>query len=153
MTLSDITSIIGGGTGIGIIVLVLLSLVEVSKIQINPWQTIGKALSKGLTGELQGKVDKVQDTVDKTKQQLDEHIRIDDERDADQHRQNILRFNNELLRDIPHTKEDFSEILAEIDHYEKYCEKHPEYRNNRAVHAVAHIEKVYDERLEKHDFL
>ena len=74
-------------------------------------------------------------------------------RNADFHRSKILRFNNELLRDIPHTQEDFIEILHEIDLYEKYCDTHPEYENNRATHAVANIKRVYDERLVKHDFL
>ena len=80
-------------------------------------------------------------------------IKTDDARNADLHRSKILQFNNELLRDIPHTREDFIEILAEIDFYEKYCDTHPEYENNRATHAVANIKRVYDERLIKHDFL
>ena len=46
---------------------------------------------------------------------LDEHIAVDDERAADMHRMRILQFNNELLRSIPHTREDFIEILLEID--------------------------------------
>lgn len=95
----------------------------------------------------------VKTAAQETRDRLDEHIRMDDERDADSHRQRILQFNNELLRDIPHTKEDFTEVLAEIDTYERYCATHPNYKNNRAVHAIAHISKVYDERLEKHDFL
>lgn len=41
------------------------------------------------------------------KQDLANHIRMDGERNADEHRARILRFNNELLRDIPHTKEEF----------------------------------------------
>lgn len=85
---------------------------------------------------------------------LDEHIRIDDERNADAHRVQILRFNRELLQDnIPHTQEDFIEALSEIDFYERYCKEHPEYENNRAVLAIQNIERVYSERLEKHDFL
>ncbi|MCI8386225.1 MAG: hypothetical protein HFE95_07315 [Acutalibacter sp.] len=74
-------------------------------------------------------------------------IRADDERDADAHRARILHFNNELLRSIPHTKEEFVEILSSIDVYERYCQDHPEYRNNRAVHAIANIGRVYDDRL------
>lgn len=34
-----------------------------------------------------------------------------------------------------------------------YCEKHKDYKNNRAVHAIANICRVYDKRLENHDFL
>lgn len=87
------------------------------------------------------------------KDDLSDHIRMDDERNADEHRARILRFNNELLRDIPHTKEEFIDVLADIDFYERYCRDHENYKNNRAVHAIANISRVYDDRLREHDFL
>lgn len=99
------------------------------------------------------KLNAVEKSQQETRAALDKHIRVDDERNADAHRAEILRFNNELLRDIPHSQEDFNEILAEIDFYERYCRDHDDYKNNRAVHAIANITRVYDERLEKHDFL
>lgn len=101
----------------------------------------------------QRQLDAVNAKLDKMQESLDRHIRLDDERNADSHRTRILQFNNELLRDIPHTQEDFIEILAEIDFYEDYCKTHPEYKNHRCVHAIANIGRVYDERLRKHDFL
>lgn len=91
--------------------------------------------------------------MEETRRTLDSHIKTDDARNADMHRAAILRFNNELLRDIPHTREEFIEVLAEIDLYETYCKDHQEYKNNRATHAVANIKRVYDGRLVKHDFL
>ena len=51
------------------------------------------------------------------------------------------------------TKEEFTEILAEIDGYEAFCRENPDYQNNRATHAIANISRVYDERLQKHAFL
>ena len=92
-------------------------------------------------------------TQKETREKLEAHIDMDDERMADVHRTRILHFNNELLREIDHTKEEFIEALADIDEYEQYCKDHPKYKNNRAVHAVANIKRVYDDRLEKHDFL
>ena len=44
-------------------------------------------------------------------------------------------------------------MLAEIDGYESYCRTHPDYQNNRAVHAIANIGRIYDEQMEHHDFL
>ena len=95
----------------------------------------------------------IKDEQKRTQAMLDEHIAQDDERAADMHRMRILQFNNELLRSIPHTREDFIEILLEIDKYEEYCRTHEGYKNNRASHAVSNICRVYDERLQKHDFL
>lgn len=78
---------------------------------------------------------------------------MDDRRTADGHRVRILHFNNELLRDIGHTREEFFEVLTEIDAYEDYCREHPDYPNNRAVLAIENIREVYKERQKKRDFL
>lgn len=84
---------------------------------------------------------------------MDEQKRVDDERYADGVRSDILRFNLELIRGIRHTREDFIEALSKIDKYERYCESHKDYRNNRAVSATANIKRTYDERLQKRDFV
>ncbi len=99
-------------------------------------------------------VDKqILDELSDIKDTLNEHIRVDDERNADAIRAYILRFNMELVREIKHTFEDFTEVLSKIDDYERYCDNHKEYRNNRAVSAIANIKRTYDDRLQKRDFL
>ena len=138
----------GGGA-----VLVLMTLVQIAPIKINPWSAIAKAIGRAINADCMSEIKEIRATQKETQEILSNHIRVDDDRNADSHRQRILQFNNELLRDIPHTREDFIEILAEIDFYEKYCESHKDYKNSRAVHAIANISRVYDERLVKHDFL
>jgi len=128
------------------ILLVLSMLVEVSKIKINPWSTLAKRLGRAINSDVTAELAAI-------KKKLDEHVTMDDRRNADGHRTRILHFNNELLREINHTKEEFIEVLAEIDAYEHYCEEHPEYPNNRAVLAIENIQEVYKDRLKKHDFL
>lgn len=139
MTIREIAS--GGG-----IAFVVLTLVQIVPVKLNPWTWLARAIGRAINGDVLRKLDE-------TRKILDDHIKTDDARNADLHRTKILQFNNELLRDIPHTQEDFIEILHEIDLYEKYCDTHLEYENNRATHAVANIKRVYDERLVKHDFL
>ena len=68
-------------------------------------------------------------------------------------RTRILRFSDEILHKMRHSKEMFDQINEEIDAYRKYCDKHPEYKNNKAVMAIGNIEKVYEICLEQHDFL
>ena len=135
------------------LLLVLLTLVQIAPIKVNPWSAIFKAVGKSINKDVLKMLDTLKDAQEETKERLDEHIRTDDNRNADLHRARILQFNNELLREIPHTREDFIEILSEVDFYEKYCGSHPQYKNNRAVHAVENIKKCYAERLQKHDFL
>lgn len=138
----------GGG-----LLVVLLTLIQIAPIKVNPWSTVAKAVGRLINAEVLKELAEVRAAQAETQRRLDGHIHVDDERDADRHRESILQFNNELLREIPHTQEDFIEVLAKIDAYEKYCTDHPEYPNSRAVHAIANIGRVYDDRLKKHDFL
>lgn len=151
MNLQEI--MVGGGC-----LVVLMTLVQVTPLKINPWSAIrkalvaiGRALGKVLNGAVIEKLDKLEAMQTETRQRLDEHIRVDDERNADLHRTYILRFNMELRRGMQHTDEDFNEILYNIKCYEQYCKDHPEYQNNRAVHAIKHIENAYDERMDRPD--
>ena len=124
----------------GSLLLVLMTLVQLAPVKINPWSWLAKVIGKAMGLEA-------------IEKKLDAHILMDDRRCADGHRARILHFNNELLRGIEHTKEEFIEALAEIDAYERYCAAHPEYPNNRAVLAIENIRSNYKERLQKHDFL
>ena len=136
-----------------IVVAVLSTFLEVSKIKINPWSALGRALGNVINKSVIDKLDKMEQAQKETRQKLDDHIRIDDERNADLHRTRILEFNTGLMRGLRHTEEDFNEILYNIKCYETYCTDHPEYENNRAVHANKNIERVYDECMINHDFL
>ena len=142
------------------IALGLPTLIQLTPIKINPWtaawkllrklfEAIGKIFNAAVLAELAD----VKAAQERTEKRLDEHIKTEEEKKVDARRANILRFNNELLRDIPHTKEEFDEVLVDIDEYEAYCRNHKDYKNGRAVHAIANIGRVYDERLDKHDFL
>lgn len=126
-------------TGGGGLLLVTMTVVQIAPVKINPWSWLARTIGRAINAEVIKK--------------LDDHITMDDRRCADGHRTRILHFNNEMLRDINHTKEEFTEVLAEIDAYEDYCRAHPEYPNNRAVLAIENIREVYKERLKLHDFL
>ena len=132
----NVQELLAGGGGL---LLVLMTLMQIAPVKINPWSWLAIAIGRAVNAEVIKK--------------LDDHITMDDRRTADGHRARILHFNNELLRDIGHTQEEFFEVLAEIDAYEDYCREHPEYPNNRAVLAIENIQEVYKERLKKHDFL
>ena len=118
---------------------ILLTVIEFVPIKINPLSAIARHIGKAFNADITAK--------------LEAHIAMDDRRTTDAHRARILHFNNELLRNIPHTKEEFIEVLAEIDAYEDYCREHDDYKNNRATLAIENIKENYRERLKKHDFL
>lgn len=140
MTIKDF--LLGGGS----LLLILMTLVQIAPIKINPWSALAKAIGKAINADISGRLDEIG-------AKLDEHIETDGRRTADSCRDQILHFNNELLRPIYHTKEEFVEVLVKIDEYERYCDEHEDYPNNRAVLAIENIREVYKERLKKRDFL
>lgn len=139
MTLQEI--LLGGGGGLAL----LLTLIQIAPVKVNPWSSLARALGKAFNGEVISRLDGLEKT-------LCDHIHTDEERNADEYRRRILRFNNELICEIPHTREEFLEALSDIDGYEGYCKTHPDYKNNRCWHAIANINRVYDDRLKLHDF-
>lgn len=147
----NIQEILTGSSGA---LVIIMTLIQIAPIEVNPWSAIARMIGKALNGDVIEKLEKMEAVQAETRKRLDGHIHIDDERNADLHRVQILRFNRELLQDnIPHTREDFIEALSEIDFYERYCKEHDEYENNRAVLAIRNIKKVYEKKLENHDFV
>ena len=65
-------------------------------------------------------------------------------------RTHALRFDDELLNNVKHSKEYFAQQLQDIDIYEKYCSEHPEFRNGYATAAIEHIRDTYKKLLDEH---
>lgn len=76
-----------------------------------------------------------------------------DVNEAKNSRRRILRFNDELLSNQRHTKEYFDDILADCDIYEKYCNNHPEFENNKTKLAEGNIKRTYNKCQADQDFL
>lgn len=147
MTLDEI--LLGGGLGAAAV----LSLLEIAPIKVNPWRAIARGIGRALNGDVLDRLAQVQQAQQDTSSALEAHIKDYDEYKADEHRAVILAFNTSLLRGEMHTQEDFFDVFRHIDQYEDYCRSHSGYKNNRAVHAIANIGRVYDERLKARDFL
>jgi len=73
-------------------------------------------------------------------------------REAVNKRVRILRFEDELQEDRQHSKDSFAQVMSDITEYENYTERNPSFKNRQTEATIAHISKVYNERLEKHDW-
>ncbi len=133
----SIQELLAGGGGL---LVILMTLIQIAPVKVNPWSWVARCVGKAINGDVLTKLDVLED-------RLDGHIETDDKRNADLHRAQILQFNTELLRGAKHTEEDFNEIFYNINCYERYCREHPDYQNNRAVHAIKNIGRDYDERM------
>lgn len=91
--------------------------------------------------------------MEKMQATLDAHIREDEDERARNQRYRILRFYDEMCEDREHSESHFEDILNDIDDYEKYCEAHPQFRNNRGKVAMAYIKDSYGKIKSKGGFL
>ena len=68
-------------------------------------------------------------------------------------RTHILRFDDELLNGIEHSREYFRQQLDDIDTYDDFCERHPDFKNSYTVMASEHIKSTYKRLVEKGVFM
>lgn len=104
---------------------------------------------KSLEGQIKALEKKV-DAVDTKQVALDYEFA---ERNAVNCRVRILRFDDELRRKLKHSQESFYQAFEDIDVYEKYCDAHPEFKNNKTISAKERIKAAYDGCMEQNDFL
>ena len=103
--------------------------------------------------EIDQKLDGQRKDIDKLKDNFTRFEGSEAEKDAQGARRRILRFNDELLRDIEHSKEYFDDILEDIKTYEDYCQSHPKFENGKTVMADKNIRRCYENCMDKHSFL
>ena len=122
--------------GWGVVVLVLLlSLIQVSPLKVNPWDSIFGWIGRKTQGELQKQV------ADLKKQITDIWI--------SSHRQSILTFARECRAQIDHDAEEWNHILSIADEYEVYCSNHAV--SNGVVKAdTRYVRDLYQELSRQH---
>lgn len=148
--LNHLGSVMAGGSGL---IVAVMSIIQVSKIEINPQSWIAAQLGNALNAGVMKEIKDIKAELEETKKKLDAHIEEGEERKANNYRSSVLHFNNELVRGLGHTEEDYDEILRVIWKYNEYCKTHPKYKNNKMPHAIKNVERMYDEMLQTNGFL
>ena len=91
--------------------------------------------------------------IDDLKDSISEMQTAEAVKEATSARRRILRFNDEILRDVDHSKEYFDDILEDIKTYEDFCAEHRDFTNGKTVMATKNIQRCYEVCMEKHNFL
>lgn len=95
----------------------------------------------------------MQDSIAAMQGTLDAHIKEDDDERARSQRYRILMFYDEMCENKSHSESHFEDILEDIDEYEKYCDLHPDFKNNRGKVAMEYITEVYKKLKKSGGFL
>lgn len=127
------------------IILAAMTLIQISPIKLNPWDSLfkwlGGKLNQGLKKEIDG-----------MKKDLEKHIKESNDKDLRDSRMQILNFCNSCIRGEKHTKEQFDFIIIQCDDYEKYIEKN-DIKNGVISSAIKEIRRLYDRCIQRNDFL
>lgn len=116
-----------------------MTLVQLSPIKIDPWTWLARKVGHAINGDVIDRLDKLENTFE--------------ERAAKDARIRILRFGDEILHGVHHSKEHFDQILQDITEYEQYCRDHPDFVNNMTVLTTKHIMETYSACFEGHSFM
>ena len=125
----SLSNIIQNGGGI---LLILLTIIQLTPIKLNPWSKIARAIGRALNVEVMNKLQ---------------------ESEASNARYRILRFDDEIRHKVRHTEEHFNQILDDIDSYEQYCKDHASYKNSKAVSAIENVKRTYERCRQERSFL
>ncbi len=157
MSLNDFLNNLNLGN-LSFIVIMVLSLVEISPIKINPWSMLIRWFARLLgISDLKTEIVQLRDRMDELEKKIDSMKISNDEnnqlKEALAARRRILRFNDELLQKVKHSKEMFDDILSDISDYDRYCRTHPDFVNQKAVFSEQNIGKAYKKCMEENAFL
>ena len=120
---------------IGVVILIIfMSLIQVSKININPWDWLLGGIGKKLNASIDKKVTEIE-------AKLDAHIRADEVEKLETKRRDILDFANACMNGRKHTQEQFKFVIKKCDEYETYIEKN-DIKNGEISSAISEIRRL-----------
>ena len=148
MTINEIislTTIKDSIPPIGIILIVILSCIQVSKIKLNPWDVILNWFGSKINAETKERLNNLE-------KKLDEHIKESNEKSLQDTRTKILDFGNSCMNKQRHTKEEFEYVIKLCDDYESYIERN-NVKNGVISSAIREIRRIYDKCRHNNSFL
>lgn len=102
---------------------------------------------------LSSAINEMRERLDAANKALSEIRKENNEARATACRYRILRFDDEIRHGDQHTKEHYDQVLEDITEYEKYCNEHPDYENDKAELAIANVKRCYQHCSDERSFL
>lgn len=122
------------------VVVIILSIIQIAPIKLNPWSWLKAFFS----------MPKRMETLEHKITMLEA---ADDENMAIQARVRILRFADEVRNGHQRGEESYQQTLLDIDRYRRYCDRHPEFKNEKSVSAIRAVRALYDQHKQANDFI
>ena len=136
-----------------IAILAITTLIEAASKTIKPWTELMKFIGRSINHEVIEKLNEQGKQNDKLQDELTGLSERINQKDAEDARNHILRFGDEIKNGVRHSEEYFNQILDDITKYENYCEEHPKFKNEKTAVTEVIIKEVYAKCVRENDFL
>lgn len=136
----------------GFLFMIIASLLQISKIEINPWDSILGWFGDKLNTKTNKRLEEMEKEIGNLRTSLAEHIANSEEKELQDIRRDILDFANACMVGHRHTKEQFDFIINECDDYEAYIEE-KKIKNGVITSAIKEIRRLNDKCIRENSFL
>jgi len=155
MSLKDLLALIEkDGAGWLLLIVVIMSLIQITPIQVNPWSAIfgwlGKQFNKesdekreSEIKELKQEIASIKKDVENVGIRLDDHIEESKEQNVSDRRNRIIDVAGRMKRGQVFEVEQVDFLMTECDKYEMYCRDN-NISNGVATHSIRTIRDYYD---------
>lgn len=137
---------------ISIAVILLMSVLEVSKIPVHPWKWIRKLIQRLFLEEITTELKEIRKELKTLKDDHDKHIRDSEEKEAMDWRLTIMSFASAVASKQQFKKDQWDEVYNLTYKYEKFCvERNIE--NHVAEESIDYIRRRHASLLASNGFL
>ena len=127
-------------------------IIQISPIKISPFSWLARKIGNALNADVIKQLDDTKKSLKQLNEKFDNHVKENEREQIDECRRRILIFNEKVVADSKNiTKERYDSILEDVDTYEKYCDKNPQYPNSKAVLSIENLKKDYLKRYQAKD--
>lgn len=130
---------------------ILCTFVQISPIQINPWDVMLGWIGERFNSGMNKKMDGISDRVNKLEKRFDEQVEDNKGEKVKKQRKYLIEFVEEGVNGKRHTKESFENAIRACDEYEKFVKVNK--IENGVINSTIHaIRAKYEEHLLNADF-
>lgn len=130
---------------------ILCTFVQISPIQINPWDVMLGWIGERFNSGMNKKMDGISDRVNKLEKRFDEQVEDNKGEKVKKQRKYLIEFVEEGVNGKRHTKESFENAIRACDEYEKFV-KVNKIENGVITSTIHAIRTKYEEHLLNADF-
>ena len=117
-----------------------------------PLSLLARVLGKELNREVSEKISEIDKRIVALSDKVVSVAKANEETRIIAARVRILRFGDELLNNVSHSKDSFDQAMIDVDVYTRYCKNNPDFQNGITESMAEYIREQYNANLRSHGF-